>query len=128
MRLPVFVAAAATMCFAVGPVAAASGAKCEAKGSFNGVAVPGAVASGEVRAGSKLALDLFGAKPTHQLLITLTPTATRASLSVSLSDVKAKSDLFLETTLGTTVLSLTVDGTFGDKKVDDISLLCVSTQ
>jgi hypothetical protein len=128
MRVPMFAAAAVTICFAAGDVAAASGARCEVKGSFDGVAVPGAVASGVVSAGSKLALDLFGANPTHRVLITLTPTATRASLSVSLSDVKAKSDLFLETTLGTTVLSLTVDGAFGDRKVDDVSLLCVSTQ
>ena len=123
-----FVAAATTIFFAAGHVAAASGARCEVKGSFNGADVPGAVASGKVSAGSQLALDLFGANPTHKLLITLTPTATGASLAVSLSDVKAGSDLFLETTLGTTVLSLTVRGAFGDRKVDDVSLLCVSTQ
>jgi len=123
-----FVAAATTIFFAAGHVAAASGARCEVKGSFNGAAVPGAVASGKVSAGSQLALDLYGANPTHKLLITLTPTATGASLAVSLSDVKAGSDLFLETTLGTTVLSLTVRGAFGDRKVDDVSLLCVSTQ
>lgn len=126
MRLPMF-AAAATMCFAVAHAAAASGARCEVKGSFEGVDVPGAVASGRVSAGSSLALDLFGANPTHKLLISVTPAATRASLSVSLSDVKARSDLFLETTLGATVLSLTIDGAFGDRKVDDVSLLCVST-
>jgi hypothetical protein len=123
-----FAAAAATMFFAADHAAAASGARCEVKGSFNGAAVPGAVASGKVSAGSQLALDLFGANPTHKLLITLTPTATGASLAVSLSDVKAESDLFLETTLGTTVLSLTVRGAFGDRRVDDVSLLCVSTQ
>jgi hypothetical protein len=128
MRLPVFAAAATTIFFAAGHVAAASGARCEVKGSFNGVDVPGAVASGKVSAGSQLTLDLFGANPTHKLLITLTPTATGASLAVSLSDVRAESDLFLETTLGTTVLSLTVRGAFGDRKVDDVSLYCVSTQ
>ena len=58
----------------------------------------------------------------------LTSTAAGTSLAVSLSDIKAESDLFLETTLGTTVLSLTVRGTFGDRKVDDVSLLCVATQ
>jgi hypothetical protein len=128
MRLPTFAAAATTIFFASGHVAAASGARCEVKGSFDGAAVPGAVASGEVRAGSQLALDLFGANPTHKLLITLTPTTTGASLAVSLSDVKARSDLYLETTLGTTVLGLTVDGAFGDRKVDDVSLFCVSTK
>jgi hypothetical protein len=98
------------------------------EGSFDGAEVPGAVASGKISAGSQLALDLFGANPTHELLITLTPTATGASLSVSLSDVKAESDLFLETTLGVTVVSLAVDGGFEDGKVDDVSLFCVSTQ
>ena len=126
-RLPIFAAAASTIFFAAGHVAAAPGARCEVKGSFNGAAVPGAVASGKVSAGSQLALDLFGAKPTHKVLITLTPTATGASLAVSLSDAKAESDLFLETTLGTTVLSLTVRGAFGDRKVDDVSVFCVST-
>lgn len=108
--------------------AAASGARCEVKGSFDGADVPGAVVSGELGVGSRLALDLFGATPTHELLITLAPTATGASLAVSLRDVRAETDLFLETTLGTTVLALTVDGSFGDVKVDDVSLLCVSTQ
>jgi hypothetical protein len=127
MRFPLFAAAASSIFFAAGPVAAGPGARCELKGSFNGAAVPGAVASGKVSAGSQLALDLFGPNPTHKLLITLTPTATGASLAVSLSDVKAESDLFLETTLGTTVLSLAVRGAFEDRKVDDVSLLCVST-
>ena len=127
MRLPIFAAAASTIFFAAGHVAAAPGARCEVKGSFNGAAVPGAVASGKVSAGSQLALDLFGANPTHKVLITLTPTATGASLAVSLSDAKAELDLFLETTLGTTVLSLTVRGAFGDRKVDDVSVFCVAT-
>jgi hypothetical protein len=127
MRFPLFAAAASSIFFAAGPVAAVPGARCELKGSFNGADVPGAVASGKVNAGSQLALDLFGANPTHKVLITLTPTATGASLAVSLSDVKAESDLFLETTLGNTVLSLTVRGAFGDRKVDDVSLLCVAT-
>ena len=128
MRLPIFAAAASSIFFAAGHVAAAPGARCEVKGSFNGAGVPGAVASGKVSAGSQLALDLFGATPTHKMLITLTPTAAGASLAVSLSDVKAESDLFLETTLGATTLSLTVRGDFGDRKVDDVSLLCVATQ
>lgn len=127
MRLQLFAAAASSILFAAGPVAAAPGARCDAKGSFNGADVPGAAASGKVSAGSQLALDLFGANPTHKLLITLTPTAAGASLAVSLSDVKAESDLFLETTLGNTVLSLTVRGAFGDRKVDDVTLLCVAT-
>lgn len=128
MRFSMLAAAATTICFAAGHVAAASGARCEVKGSFDGADVPGAVVSGEVGVGSQLALDLFGATPTHELLITLTPTATGASLAVSLRDVKAETDLFLETTLGTTILGLTVDGSFGDVKLDDVSLLCVSTQ
>jgi len=126
MRLPTFAAAAATF-LAAGHAAGAS-ARCEAKGSFDGADVPGATALGEVSEGSRLALDLFGANPTHELLVTLTPTATGVSLAVSLSDVRAESDLFLETTLGATVLSLTVDGAFGDSKVDSISLICVSAR
>lgn len=128
MRFPMFAIVAATIFLTISHAAAASGAKCEVKGSFDGVDVAGAVASGEVHAGSQLALDLFGANPTHELLITLTPTATGADLAISLSDTKAESDLFLQTTLGATVLSLTVDGAFGDLKVDDVSLFCLSTR
>jgi len=74
MRLLMFAAAANKIFFSAGHVAAASGARCEVKGSFDGADVPGAVASGEVNAGSQLALDLFSANPTHKLLIALTPT------------------------------------------------------
>jgi len=103
MRQFMLAAAAATICLATGQVAAASGARCEVKGSFDGAGVPGAVASGKVSEGSQLALNLFGANPTHELLITLTPNAIGASLSVVLRDVKPEADIFLETTLGSTV-------------------------
>ena len=116
MRQPMLAVAAATTCLATGHVAAASGARCEVKGSFDGADVPGAVASGKVSEGSQLAMNLFGANPTHELLITLTPNVTGASLSVILRDVKPEADTFLETTLGSTVLSLTVDATLGDRK------------
>ncbi|KPH79397.1 hypothetical protein AE618_19160 [Bosea vaviloviae] len=106
--------------------AAASGAQCELKGSFDGTPVPGAAAVGTVRTGSPLGLDPFGANATHKVLISLTSTTTGTSLSVSLGDVQGKSELFLETGLGATTLTKTVDGDYGGRKIIDMSLLCIA--
>lgn len=122
-----FAALVMALLFGADRAAAASSARCELKGNFDGAAVPGAAAVGTVRVGSPLALNLFGANATHKALINLTSTATGASLSVSLGDAHGKSELFLETGLGATALTMTVDGAYGDRKIDDISLLCIAT-
>lgn len=127
MRPLEFAALVIALLFGANQAAAASSARCELKGMFGGAPVPGAAAAGTVRVGSPLALNLFGAKATHKVLITLTSTAIGSSLSVSLGDVHGKSELFLETGLGATTLSMTVDGAFGDRKIDDMSLLCIAT-
>lgn len=123
-RLMLASVAAAWM--ACGQAAAAESATCTVKGSFDGVEVPGAVAAGEVRADAQLKLDLFGANPQYAVLITLTQGATGGRLTVAIADTGFRTDVFLETTLGATVLGVMVDGEFDGRKLDDISLLCTA--
>lgn len=127
MRRIGFAALAIAFLFGADQAAAASSARCELTGRFEGAPVPGATAVGTVRIGSPLALDLFGPHATHEVLINLTSTATGTSLSVSLGEVQGKFHLFLETGLGATLLSMTVDGAYQDLKINDISLLCIAT-
>ncbi len=127
MRRLRFAALVMVLLFGADRAAAASGARCELKGNFDGAPVPGAAATGLVRIGAPIALDLFGANPTHKVLISLTSTTTGAGLSVSLGDVQGNAELFLETGLGATLLTMTVDGAYGDRKIDGLSLLCIAT-
>lgn len=122
-RLATLLAAAALSACAF-HAAAATRATCEMKGSFDGADVPGAVASGEVEIGKQLYLDPFGDEPTYEVMITLTPAGTGATVAVTINALDLSFDLFLETTLGATVLSFSVDGGFDGRKLDSLSLLC----
>ncbi|WP_296574641.1 hypothetical protein [Phreatobacter sp.] len=126
MRRTGFAALAIAFLFGADQVAAASSARCELTGRFDGAPVPGATAVGTVRIDSPLALDLFGPNATHEVVINLTSTATGTSLSVSLGEVRGKFHLLLETRLGATLLSMTVDSAYQDRKINDVSLICTA--
>lgn len=106
-------------------VAAETRAECKIKGSFEGKDVSGATAEGQASPTSRWSIDLFAPRPTHDLIVSLTPVDDQIYLTVSLGGRDLESDLFLETRLSATVLSFTMASSYNGQPVDTLSLICL---